>query len=1184
MASPKSEKELSRFRKDTAILSLAWRSCLSVSEMLLITLIFASFAYGQSELGTSAIRIMPRAADSDTGSVRFLERYSNGSNRIDLRAPAAIHADRILRLPAEDSTLVARTNRVFGSDSFTLLAEKATGTEASPADVSSGNVLFQFTGMARTGGSMLNAGGLTFSVASTGPLEVGAALGITKLGTYDANAFTFSGAAFYSTLRPTLGLSAAGGRWGTLYGDSADFLVPTGTTPQYETGSFVRTQTLELYDVTGLAGGYGLSSVNDVSNSYLRLVGPDGTTDLLRAYTKIGGASTKQLRTYATILPDATNTYNLGSDALRFNQAWGTQVNAGTLRIAGNSTFWTTINGGGSMSADVSWTLPSANAAGVLTNNGSGALSWAAGSSSGGYPLDEVKITDYGADDTCATAITAGSPSPWSQAYDVAKIKGAIVTFPPGCWGIDASMVAGNGDSVNYSTEAAIIFAGAGSGYHPGSSPTPPPTTTEIRWIGSAPGSPTPMIKFAGPYQGGGVKSIRLNANGVANVMYVEQIHQSYGTFEDIWATSSPANPSWVITTIRNGHPNGACYNHYENFHITNLNVVGGGGMYFTGRSPWTSAMISRTAMVSGSDACSNTMVNGEIWYDANTVGRYGMKFDFADNNRFFGVNLFALTTGNNVSTNTGTDRFTLSPSNGNIIDGQRVTFRTSCSPGPGCFLPTGIAWQAPYFVRNKSGDTFQVSTTAGGSIVDITVGDSGHTQVHLVNPGVLFEQYGPDTSFPKEQVFYASAMHQGVWATGGISGTGVNVFRDFALDDCFVSPCVPSDLNHILGEGKGQMFGTGTTPPGVSFAHSDAGNTFLIHQTSNLNGAGSILFQRQGQNIARLRAHYFDGLVFSTAQSGVMADRWKIADIGDLLPLADGTYEIGGAAARAKRLWVQEIRVISPSSFSTQNNFLSADASVNLYMDAYGGSGSDNRAFLHFRRHRGTSAIPAAVGADDRLGGMAFWGNVPSFGLAVGARINVIADGVSPGVMNTSIRIATQNGSGALDDRWAFTGDGSLIPWANNTYSLGSSSNKIANGHFQNLTVTGTCTGCGSGSFVTLDTAQTVTGDKVFEGVNRHDWIYIQDGVTPSSTRAILFGDGLEIFNAAGGSTGTWSSATATLSTQIVNSTNAFSHQGVAGLTATYLCITPPNLRLNIQGLTVRGGIITSLNAVCGP
>ena len=58
------------------------------------------------------------------------------------------------------------------------------------------------------------------------------------------------------------------------------------------------------------------------------------------------------------------------------------------------------------------------------------------------------------------------------------------------------------------------------------------------------------------------------------------------------------------------------------------------------------------------------------------------------------------------------------------LSNGQQVVFLASAGT-----LPTGLTEGTIYYVISVSGDTFSVSTTSGGSAVDLTAAGSGHVQ-----------------------------------------------------------------------------------------------------------------------------------------------------------------------------------------------------------------------------------------------------------------------------------------------------------------------------------------------------------------------------------------------------------------------------------------------------------------------
>ena len=103
---------------------------------------------------------------------------------------------------------------------------------------------------------------------------------------------------------------------------------------------------------SGMTTGGTLKRLAGISASDVLNIDPDGVG------TRIGAATT----VVGSVSPSADDTYDLGSGSFR----WQDLALSGDARIKGVAYVW-----------------PSANASGVLTNNGSGTLTWAAGGGSG---------------------------------------------------------------------------------------------------------------------------------------------------------------------------------------------------------------------------------------------------------------------------------------------------------------------------------------------------------------------------------------------------------------------------------------------------------------------------------------------------------------------------------------------------------------------------------------------------------------------------------------------------------------------------------------------------------------------------------------------------------------------------------------------------------------------------------
>jgi len=121
-------------------------------------------------------------------------------------------------------------------------------------------------------------------------------------------------------------------------------------------------------------------SAGDItSNDSIHVTNHAGGVVWAIAGSGVGGGAANQMAMYGNIIPNVTSTYNFGSSSLSFNLGYFQELvnNSNTMQING---------------AVLSW--PSANAAGQLTNNGSGGLTWAASSFTCGSGTNEILYYD----------------------------------------------------------------------------------------------------------------------------------------------------------------------------------------------------------------------------------------------------------------------------------------------------------------------------------------------------------------------------------------------------------------------------------------------------------------------------------------------------------------------------------------------------------------------------------------------------------------------------------------------------------------------------------------------------------------------------------------------------------------------------------------------------------------------
>lgn len=270
--------------------------------------------------------------------------------------------------------------------------------------------------------------------------------------------------------------------------------------------------------------------------------------------------------------------------------------------------------------------------------------------SGGSKPLNEVRITDYGADTTCSTAIN----SAFASAYAALGTTGGVITFPPGCYAINDTLTVGDGQASSgcsytagvdpvlkcLSTVNSVTLRGAGTVVNAGATPGGTNTTaaSEIRWTGSAPGAEKPMIKFLGPISGGGMEDLYLNANNTANVSGVYQVQHNRGSFTNVTIVQG-RTAMWQMS-VHNNNANaflGQCGNVFSGL-VIDKPGSGGSGMKMDGMS-------------GGADSCSNTFIGGSWVRDGNTAGTYSLYCRFCDNNLFLRTNFFTYPTSGGTNT-----------------------------------------------------------------------------------------------------------------------------------------------------------------------------------------------------------------------------------------------------------------------------------------------------------------------------------------------------------------------------------------------------------------------------------------------------------------------------------------------------------------------------------------------------
>lgn len=458
---------------------------------------------------------------------------------------------------------------------------------------------------------------------------------------------------------------------------------------------------------------------------------------------------------------------------------------------------------------------------------------WAAPPSGGGnLGIYNVKDSPYSAVGDGTNDDTAEVQAAINACQD--STRGGIVYFPPGVYAISGELAVGNGSGGTESTKRPCMLEGAGG--TGGGTSSNRQGASIIRWTGTAPGSTSYALRLNGPFIGGGIKHLTIDVNSKSNLRGVLVSTVSHGYFESVSVINYATLGMLITATTLGSHGlYGACDNYFSNLKIV-WPASGGSGLALEGND-----------VSGGMDSCSNNFYGALLWHDNGTAGTYGLNLGFADNNRFWSLNIYG----------------------------------------------------------------FPETSTNGSAI--------------------KFTQATNNAAFPHENTFTSVSAHQGVTGTAG-SGQP-NIFYDWHLGDCWHN-CDPYAVG---GSVKPIVFSTdrslkGVTVPGeFVYTGTDENNKSLLinHSSGGQNGAGNLVFQRAGADMARIKGHYFDGLEFFTSNGSGGTPTSKLhlktngalkisnatrsaingigAEVGDLLICTDCSRDTactaGGTGALAKSI-----------------------------------------------------------------------------------------------------------------------------------------------------------------------------------------------------------------------------------------------------------------------------------------
>lgn len=181
-------------------------------------------------------------------------------------------------------------------------------------------------------------------------------------------------------------------------------------------------------------------------------------------------------------------------------------------------------------------------------------------------------------------------------------------------------------------------------------------------------------------------------------------------------------------------------------------------------------------------------------------------------------------------------------------------------------------------------------------------------------------------------------------------------------------------------------------------------------------------------------------------------AQRWSMGYVnGTITPTTDTGPSIGSQTARVNSVWATQFNTYTHNSWGIQTSSWTADHSVYHRLTSYGAGGS-TYPVSEYRKARGTEASPSALSDGDYISWHLFEGYAPSGAFVFSGYIRSTVDGTPSGlIVPASVVIGTMNASGVTGERFRVRASGDIeIPG--------------------NLTVSGTCTGCGSGGTPPID------------------------------------------------------------------------------------------------------------------
>jgi len=207
------------------------------------------------------------------------------------------------------------------------------------------------------------------------------------------------------------------------------------------------------------------------------------------------------------------------------------------------------------------------------------------------------------------------SPAINAAIQSIGGHSGTVCLTPGVTYAIAQTVEVGNGGSAAASTLNGVVLATCDSGGGAADN------SATLSWTGAAGGT---MVRIAGPSQGNGLRSLKLNGGSAAAVA-VENDQGSNGAFENLSITLWTGVAILNTTRCPSHTTVGNSWNSW-----TNIQAIGPAG-------PSANGMVLDGCPGSGADTTENTFSNMLLGY-AGGPGTFGLKVGFADSNIFSNV------------------------------------------------------------------------------------------------------------------------------------------------------------------------------------------------------------------------------------------------------------------------------------------------------------------------------------------------------------------------------------------------------------------------------------------------------------------------------------------------------------------------------------------------------------------